>query len=134
MHGSGSSRSRKRVVIITVGGIGLAAALTVSAFVAPARAARDNPTYTPTSASHVVATVPPRDPDEIAARQALTAAPDRIEIAVALAKADIQRYRKESDPRYLGHAQATLARWWKLPEPPPEVLLVRATIQQSIHE
>ena len=31
---------------------------------------------------------------------------------VALARAEIQRARSLSDPRYLGRAQATLGRWW----------------------
>ena len=71
---------------------------------------------------------------EVAERQALAAAPDRVELAVELARADIQRARSLQDPRYLGRAQATLGRWWKLPEPPPDVLLLRATIEQSLHE
>jgi tetratricopeptide (TPR) repeat protein len=57
-----------------------------------------------------------------------------VELAVELARGDIERYRQLSDPRYLGRAQATLARWWKLAEPPPDVLLLRATIEQSVHQ
>jgi tetratricopeptide (TPR) repeat protein len=82
----------------------------------------------------VIATVPPRDPAERAARQALAASPDRVELAIELARGDIERYRALSDPRYLGRAQATLGPWWTLPEPPPDVLLLRATIEQSIHQ
>jgi Tfp pilus assembly protein PilF len=78
--------------------------------------------------------VPRRDPQEVAERQALAASPDRVELAVTLARADIQRARSLSDPRYLGRAQATLGRWWKLAEPPPDVLLLRATIEQSLHD
>ena len=78
--------------------------------------------------------MPRRDPREVAERQALAQAPDRVELAVALARADIGRARSLSDPRYLGRAQATLGRWWALPEPPPDVLLLRATIEQSLHD
>ena len=78
--------------------------------------------------------MPRRDPQEVAERQALAAAPDRVELAVALARAEIKHARASSDPRYLGRAQATLGRWWNLAEPPPDVLLLRATIEQSLHD
>jgi tetratricopeptide (TPR) repeat protein len=119
--------------VFALGVVGLAAALTVAAFAAPGRAARETPTYTPES-NAVIARVPERDPEEVARRRSLAAAPERVELAVELAREDIARYRRLSDPRYLGRAQATLARWWKLPDPPPDVLLLRATIEQSIHE
>jgi tetratricopeptide (TPR) repeat protein len=125
---------RRKLAVLAVGAVGLAGALTVAAFAAPDRAARLAPTYTPSDPEQVLAHVPARDPAEVAARQALVAAPERVEVAVELARVDIQRYRTLSDPRYLGRAQATLARWWKLADPPPDVLLLRATIQQSIHE
>src|SRR5262249_26677831 len=102
--------------------------------IAPGRVATAASTFVPTEPATVVATVPPRDPAEVAARQALAASPERVDLAVELARADIQRYRALSDPRYLGRAQATLGRWWKLAEPPPEVRLLRATIEQSVHQ
>ncbi|MBA3460616.1 MAG: hypothetical protein H0T46_11675 [Deltaproteobacteria bacterium] len=34
----------------------------------------------------------------------------------------------------IGRAQATLGRWWKLAVPPDDVLLLRATIEQSLHD
>ena len=40
----------------------------------------------------------------------------------------------QSDPRYYGYAQATLNPWWKLADPPAEILLLRAAIRQSRHE
>jgi len=120
--------------VLALGAVGLAAALTASAFVAPNHVAAAAPTYRPTDPAHVVATVPARDPAEVASRQALAASPDRVELAVELARGDIRRYHELSDPRYLGRAQATLGRWWKLAEPPPEVLLLRATIEQAIHQ
>lgn len=127
-------RGRRKLTVLALGAIGLAGALTAAAFVAPNRAAAAAPTYRPTDPAQVVATVPRRDPTEVAARQALAASPDRVELAVELARGDIQRYHELSDPRYLGRAQATLGRWWKLAEPPPDVLLLRATIEQAIHQ
>jgi tetratricopeptide (TPR) repeat protein len=130
----GARRGRRKLAVLALGAIGLAVALTSAAFLAPDRAAAAVPTYVPSDPGQIVATVPPRDPSEVAARQALAASPDRVELAVELARTDIERYRRLSDPRFLGRAQATLGRWWKLTEPPPDVLLLRATIEQSIHQ
>src|SRR4051812_40428631 len=121
---------RRKAYVMAAGAIGLAGALTAASFIAPNRASAANRTYVPGDAATIVAHVPPRDPAEVAERQALAAAPERVELAVELARAEIQRARSLSDPRYLGRAQALLGRWWKLPEPPPDVLLLRATIEQ----
>jgi hypothetical protein len=120
--------------VLGLGALGLAGALTLAAFAAPERRAEAAATYTPADAAAVVARVPTRDADELSARRTLAASPDRVEIAVELARADIGRYRALSDPRFLGRAQATLAPWWGLAEPPHDVLLLRATIRQSLHD
>jgi len=102
---------------------------------APAAAAATTyPAYTPKDGTAVVAQVARKDPRELAMRQRLREQPDRVDLAVEIARTDIQRARSLSDPRYLGRAQATLARWWDLAEPPPDVLLLRATIRQSLHD
>jgi hypothetical protein len=113
---------RRKLTVLALGAVGLAGALTAAAFVAPNRAAAAAPTYLPTDPAQVVATVPVRDLAEAATRQTLAASPDRVELAALLARSDIQRYHALSDPRYLGRAQATLGRWWKLAEPPPDRL------------
>lgn len=92
------------------------------------------PTYTPPNPSAVVARVVKKDPRELALRADLRAHPDRADLAAELAHLDVQRARSLSDPRYLGRAQATLAHWWGMPSPPPDVLLLRATIRQSLHD
>jgi tetratricopeptide (TPR) repeat protein len=125
---------RRKAFVLATGAVGLAAALTAAAFVAPNKAAAAVRPYIPAHGSDVVATVPRRDPREAAERAALAQAPDRVELAVALARADISRARALSDPRYLGRAQATLSRWWTMTSPPADVLLLRATIEQSLHE
>jgi hypothetical protein len=125
---------RRKLVVLGLGALGLAGALTLAAFAAPAREAATATTYTPSDDAAVIARVPTRDPEELSARRTLAAAPDRVELAVELARADIRRYRTLSDPRFLGRAQATLAPWWNLAEPPRDVLLLRATIRQSLHD
>jgi tetratricopeptide (TPR) repeat protein len=42
--------------------------------------------------------------------------------------------RSEGDPRYDGYAQAALAPWWDLAEPPVPVLILRATLEQRRHD
>jgi len=67
-------------------------------------------------------------------RRSLAANPqDRI-AATNLARLDILEARASSDPRFLGHARAALAPWWDLAEPPSEVLVLRATVKQSLHD
>jgi hypothetical protein len=67
-------------------------------------------------------------------KAAAVAAPADAATAVALANAYYALSRAEGDPRYLGHAQAALAPWWKDAQAPTGVLVTRATILQSNHE
>lgn len=67
-------------------------------------------------------------------RRALAQSPRDLPRALRLARLDIQLSRERSDPRYLGHAQAALAPWWSLELPPVDVLVLRATIEQSLHD
>ena len=122
------------MAVLALGAVGFAGALTVAAFAAPDRTHAVAASRTPRDPSEVIARVPPRDASELAARRALASAPDDVELAVDLARAEVRRARGSSDPRYLGRAQALLAPWWKLAAPPPDVLLLRATILQSLHD
>lgn len=128
---------RRKLTVLALGAVGLAGALTLAAFAAPDRAHASARSRMPSDPAEVIARVPPRDPEEVAARRALASTadePEQLELAVQLARADIQRARSSSDPRYLGRAQATLAHWWSITAAPPEVLLLRATILQSLHD
>lgn len=60
--------------------------------------------------------------------------PVLIERASKAARSHVERARSEGDPRSLGRAQAALAPWWQDAEPPGPVLLLRATIRQSLHD
>ncbi|MEO8426530.1 MAG: tetratricopeptide repeat protein [Verrucomicrobiota bacterium] len=68
------------------------------------------------------------------ARAALTNDPENLQTSLRLARDYIAKSRAESDPRYLGYAQATLAPWWDSPDPPVDILVLRATIRQSNHD
>jgi predicted Zn-dependent protease len=60
--------------------------------------------------------------------------PDDLALAIRLARRSIEAARDSGDPRFLGQAQAALAPWWKLSDPPAPALLLRATIKQSNHD
>jgi tetratricopeptide (TPR) repeat protein len=67
-------------------------------------------------------------------RDRLARAPTDLAQAVAVAGRHVEIGQSEADPRHFGYAQAALAPWWGLPDPPPEVLLLRAAVRQSRHE
>lgn len=95
----------------------------------------------PSRRSTVPQMVAVRDPTEVVARVPRSEPGNRVkdataisvEAAVALARLDIERSRQLGDSRYLGRARTLLGRWWSLPTPPAEVLLIRATVEQSLH-
>jgi tetratricopeptide (TPR) repeat protein len=67
-------------------------------------------------------------------RAELNQSPQNLKLAVSLAKRYIEQGRQQADPRYNGYAQAALASWWEQPQPPPAVLVLRATLRQSRHD
>ncbi|MGH8576581.1 MAG: tetratricopeptide repeat protein [Gammaproteobacteria bacterium] len=67
-------------------------------------------------------------------RDQLAREPSNAALAVALTGRYIELGQVQADPRYYGYAQATLAPWWGLTDPSPEVLFLRAAIRQSRHE
>ncbi len=66
-------------------------------------------------------------------RRELARDPHNLQLATRVARRYIERARAEADPRYLGYAQAALAPWWHL-DSPASVLVLRATIRQSLHD
>ncbi|MHA4868631.1 tetratricopeptide repeat protein [Duganella sp. PWIR1] len=93
--------------------------------------------YIPASGAQVVETVPRRgDPLQQELRRLrsqLQATPNDVALATTAARRFIALGRSETDPRYLGYAQAALAPWWTQAAPPAEVRLLRATLLQSTH-
>jgi len=67
-------------------------------------------------------------------RLALRARPGDAIAAAALAREYVDLARQTGDPRYTGRAQAVLSPWWREPEPPAPVLLLRAVVKQSRHD
>lgn len=95
--------------------------------------------YVPASDSEVVAQLPAgidARGDRVlrAMHGLLERRPDDLDVALRLAQAYVDRARALSDPRPLGQAEAVLAPWWDAPDPPVPVLVLRATIRQSVHQ
>jgi Tfp pilus assembly protein PilF len=67
-------------------------------------------------------------------RAALRVNPSNLDVAVPVAKWAIEAARATGDPRFLGQAQAALAPWWTMSDPPAPALLLRATLEQSQHD
>ncbi len=78
----------------------------------------------------------PNDPiarEMTSLREALRKNPRDEKAAVRLAQRYYGLVAEEGDPRYIGYAQAALAPWWTLPEPPLDIQLMRASLAQFNH-
>ena len=94
--------------------------------------------YIPQSDSQVLERLPLRPNDPVARemlqlRNQLRADPRNVGVATTLARRYYDMVAEEGDPRYLGYAQAALAPWWELPEPPIDVQVLRAGLAQFSH-
>lgn len=67
-------------------------------------------------------------------RSSLATDPTDLRLALDVAGRLVALARAEADPRHLGHAQTALGPWWDAASPPAPVLVLRATIRQSLHE
>ncbi len=83
----------------------------------------------------------PRDITPAHDSQVIEILPERVSMsastppaAVQAARQWIKLARQNADPRYLGRAQAVLARWWGREDAPAGVAVLQATIEQSRHE
>jgi hypothetical protein len=67
-------------------------------------------------------------------RRELAARPADAALALNVAQRDLDRARQSGDPRFAGLALAALRPWPDAATAPAEVLLLRATLQQYLHE
>lgn len=67
-------------------------------------------------------------------RASLAQNPTNLPLATDIARRLISQARREADPRYLGQAEVALGPWWGQAAPPVDVLVLRATIRQSLHD
>ena len=66
-------------------------------------------------------------------RRQLAQQPGDAGLAVRLARRYFEEVAAEGDPRYIGYAEAALAPWWNLTDPPTEVRVMRAVLRQFNH-
>ena len=95
--------------------------------------------FLPTTDAQVLERLPYKARDPVMAelraeRLQLNEQPDNLRLALRLARRYIELGRVNGDPRYAGYAQAALMRWWDLEAPPKDVLLMRATLRQRVHD
>ncbi len=121
-----TQRAGRKRPVLALGAVGLATVLIVAAAGGQARTVVPRTTRVPAD-DEVLAMVQPRG----AAAAAPTVA---LDLALAAARRQVDDARRHGDPRYLGRAQATLGPWWDAPTAPDEVVLLRATIRQGLHD
>jgi tetratricopeptide (TPR) repeat protein len=95
--------------------------------------------FLPKDDKQVLERLPAKPTDPIQAglrdlRRALAANPQDLALATTLADHYFRLAVGEGDPRYIGYAQAALAPWWTLAEPPTNVLILRAGLRQYMHD
>jgi tetratricopeptide (TPR) repeat protein len=97
-----------------------------------------NDPYVPTDDSVVLEVLPTRlfgtNDELVRLRAALTREPNNPQSAAALAAVYGEWSGATGDPRYIGYAQAALKPWWDQPNPPTEVLMVRAKLREKNHQ
>ena len=117
--------------------IALAAIVASMAFAIVAASTHGAP-FTPSDDSQVLERLPAASNTEARTLRRLHAAlsqtPNQLDLALRVAQRDMELGRAEADPRYNGYAEAALAPWWSLENPPIPVLLMRATLRQSRHD
>ncbi len=92
---------------------------------------------TPTRDDEVIEVLPATSAsrsEERESRKRLAARPQDAGLAVSVAKRYLEQAHVTGDPRYVGLALAGLATWPDPATAPLEVLLMRATLQQYLHE
>ncbi len=72
--------------------------------------------------------------EERQARKLLAAQPGNPVLALAVARRYLDQAHQSGDPRYAGLAMAALRAWPEAGTSPAEILLMRATLQQYLHE
>jgi tetratricopeptide (TPR) repeat protein len=109
--------------------------MTASGLVLAAGTAAASP-YLPADDATVLERVPERSDLELLAplRAAVAADPKDLEASLALATGYIGIGRRNSDPRFIAHAQAALSPWLEQARPPERVLVLEAITLQYLHQ
>ncbi len=112
--------------------------LVVAGAVSERRSRADGAPRVPTDRAEVLERLPAslgRDRSELEAREraALEAPNDAAAIAAYVERAVVEA-RRTGDPRWLGRARAVMGPYWLAKAAPDKLVLLRATIKQSLHD
>jgi len=112
--------------------------LVVAGAVSERRSRADGAPRVPTDRAEVLERLPAslgRDRSELEAREraALEAPNDAAAIAAYVERAVLES-RRNGDPRWLGRARAVMGPYWLAKAAPDKLVLLRATIKQSLHD
>lgn len=122
----------RKALVLGLGALGLAAALSSAAFLPEGRAAAAATAARQPAPDEVLAKVDARE--RAAARASRQLAASDVGARVELARRWMERARLRSDPRLYGRAQAALAPWGARDDAPEEVRLLRAQLAQALHD
>lgn len=94
--------------------------------------------YVPRSDAEILERLPLKASDQNESelrklRTALNRDPRNVQLAATVAQRYIEAGRAQSDPRYFGYAEAALRPWWDAQKIPVQILILRATLRQSVH-
>ena len=115
----------------------LAGALAAGLFLLCAGGAIGAMPITPTADDEVVEVLPAgagNRSEDRQLRKRLAARPDDAKLATAVGRRYLELARESGDPRFAGLALAALRAWPDAYSAPDEVLLLRATLEQYLHE
>lgn len=94
--------------------------------------------YAPKDDGDVLETLPVslfNNRDEVAElRTRLAQSPTNPSVASAVAARYMQLGSQSGDPRFYGYARATLETWWESPDPPADILKLRAKLKEKNHD
>ena len=114
---------------------GLVVAITVVALAATSRAGAEP--ITPTRDDEVIEVLPATSAsrnEDRQLRKRLAQRPDDLALATTVAERYLAQARESGDPRFAGLALAALGPWPDAATAPDEALLLRATLEQYLHE
>jgi len=115
----------------------LAGALAAGLLLACAAAAVAAAPIAPTGDDEVIEVLPAsagKRGEDRQLRKRLAARPDDVQLATAVARRYLVQARESGDPRFAGLALAALRAWPDADAAPDDVLLLRATLEQYLHE
>jgi hypothetical protein len=115
----------------------LTGALAAGLFLAVAAGLAGAVPITPTRDDEVIEVLPATSAsrgEDRETRKRLAAHPEDVGLALAVAKRYLDQAHTSGDPRYVGLALAALRPWPDPASAPADVLLMRATLQQYLHE